>query len=80
MEKEMDYLVADENCKEALKELMIEENKIKWLSKYEKLFKKVSISPLGLPNIANANFNGVNYHFIGEFHMVYQRVMQDLTN
>ena len=41
MENEMNYLVADENCKEALKELMIEENKIKWLSKYEKLFKKV---------------------------------------
>jgi hypothetical protein len=76
----MDFLVADENCKEALKELMFDPNKVKWLSKCEKLFKKVSISPLGLPNIANANFNGVNYHFIGEFHMVYQRVMQDLTN
>jgi len=80
MENEMDYLVADENCKEALKELMIEENKIKWLSKYEKLFKKVSISPLGLPNIANANFDGVNYPFIGKFHRVYQRVTQNLTN
>jgi hypothetical protein len=75
----MDYFVADENCKEALKELMIEENKIKWLSKYEKLFKKVSISPLGLPNIANANFNGVNYHFIGEFHHEYQLVQHELT-
>jgi hypothetical protein len=80
MENEMDFLVADENCKEALKELMIEENNIKWLSKYEKLFKKVSISPLGLPNIANANFDGVNYPFIGEFHRVYQLVMQDLSN
>ena len=76
----MDYLVADENCKEALKELMIEENKIKWLSKYEKLFKKVSISPIGLPKIANVNFDGVNYPFIGEFHRVYQRVTQNLTN
>lgn len=80
MKIEFDYLVADENCKEALKELMIDANKVKWLRKYEKLFKKVSISPLGLPNIANANFDGVNYPFIGEFHRVYQLVMQDLSN
>jgi hypothetical protein len=33
MENEMDYLVADEICKEALKELMIDANKVKWLSK-----------------------------------------------
>jgi hypothetical protein len=32
MENEMDYLVVDENYKEVLKELMIVENKIKWLS------------------------------------------------
>ena len=80
MFNKFDHLKADENCKEALKELMFEGNNFKWLSDYKTLFKKVSISPLGLPNIANANFDGVNHHFIGEFHMVYQRVMQDLTN
>ena len=81
MRNEMDYLVADENCKIALRELMFTSFKTKWLKDYTKLFKKMSVQPsVDLPNIANANFNGVNYHFIGEFHMVYQRMMQDLTN
>jgi len=81
MENEMDYLVADENCRIALRELMFTTFKTDWLKDYTKLYKKVSVQPSQyLPIIANANFDGVNYHFIGEFHMVYQRVMQDLTN
>ena len=81
MENEMDYLVADENCRIALRELMFTSYKTKWLKDYTKLFKKVSVQPSqDLPNIANANFDGVNYPFIGEFHRVYQLVMQDLSN
>ena len=77
----MDYLVAVENCRIALRELMFTSYKTKWLKDYTKLFKKVSVQPSqDLPNIANANFDGVNYPFIGEFHRVYQLVMQDLSN
>ena len=81
MENEMDYLVADENCRIALRELMFTTFKTNWLKDYTKLFKKVSVQPSqDLPNIANANFDRVNYPFIGEFHRVYQLVMQDLSN
>ena len=81
MENEMDYLVADENCRIALRELMFTTLKTNWLKGYTKLYKKVSVQPSqDLPNIANANFDGVNYPFNGEFHRVYQRVIQDLTN
>ena len=80
MENEIDYLVADENCKEAIKELMFDANKIKWLCKYSKLFKKVSICPTELPNIANANFDGVNYSFIKVFHNKFQLVNLELSN
>ena len=34
MKKEFDYLVKNENCKEALKELMFYANHVKWLSEY----------------------------------------------
>ena len=81
MENEMDYLVADENCRIALRELMFTTLKTNWLKDCTKLYKKVSVQPSqDLPNIANANFDGVNYPFIGEFHRVYQLVMQDLSN
>ena len=80
MDNEIDYLVADENCKEAIKELMFDANKLKWLRKYKRLFKKVSICPSGLPNIANSNFDGVNYGFIREFHNEFQLVLLELSN
>lgn len=76
----MDYLVADENCKEALKELMFDTNKVKWLRKYEGLFKKVSIKPKGLPEIANCNLNGITYCFIIEFHQEYILLQRELSN
>jgi hypothetical protein len=81
MENKMDYLVADENCRIALRELMFSFFKTNLLKDYTKLFKKVSVQPTqDLPNIANANFDGVNYPFISEFHRGYQLVMQDLSN
>jgi hypothetical protein len=80
MEKEIDYLEADESCKEAMNELMINANKEKWLRKYCKLFKKISICPTGLANIANANFDGINYISIRVFHNEYQLVHLELSN
>ena len=67
--------MADDYCKEAIKVLMFDANKEKWLRRYCKLFMKVSICPTGHPNIANANLDGINYPLIGEFHRVYQLVI-----
>jgi hypothetical protein len=57
MKTEKDFCIANENAKEALKELMFDANKVKWLIKYQDLFKKVSIRPKGLPEIVNCNFH-----------------------
>ena len=80
MKNEFDYLSTNENCKKALKELMFDANKVKWLRKYKGLFKKVSISPKGLPEIVNCNLNGITYCFIIEFHQEYKIVEHELTN
>ena len=80
MKKENDFWIANENAKEALKELMFDDNKVKWLTKYLWLFKKVSIKPKGLPVIVNCNLNGITYCFISEFHQEYQLVQHELTN
>ena len=80
MKKERDFWIANENAKEALKELMFDANKVKWLRKYQGLFKKVSIKPKGLPEIANCNLNGITYCFIIEFHQEYKLVQNELSN
>ena len=38
MKKEKDLCIANDNAKEALKELMFDANKVKWLRKYQGLF------------------------------------------
>jgi len=80
MDNEIDYLVADENCKQAIKELMFDANRLKWLKKYRRLYEKVNLSPKELPNVANANFNGVVYGFIKDFHKEYSLVLLEITN
>jgi hypothetical protein len=80
MNNEIDYLVADENCKQAIKELMFDANRLKWLKKHKRLFDKISLSPKELPNVANASFNGVVYGFIKDFHKEYSLVLLEITN
>ena len=80
MENEFDYLIADENCKQAVMQLIFVASKVKWLKKYKKLYEKVTIRPEGLPRIINSNFNGVRYDFIIDFCREYQNVEQEITN
>ena len=80
MFNEIDYLLADENYKEALKELIFDAIKVKWLRKYLGLFKKITIRPKGLAEIVNCNLNGITYCFISEFHQEYKLVQHELTN
>ena len=79
MENEFDYFIADENCKQAIKQLMSDANKVKWLKEYRWLFQKVTIHPKGLPRIIIANFNGVRYDFIIDFCKKYQIVEFEIT-
>jgi hypothetical protein len=80
MENEFDYLVADENCKQALTELIVNANRLKWIKEYKWLFQKVTIRETELPRVVNANFNGVIYGYIVDFCREYQLVELELTN
>jgi hypothetical protein len=43
MKKEKDFWIANENYKEALKKLILDTNKLKWLTKYQRFFQNVSL-------------------------------------
>lgn len=80
MENEIDYLVADDNCKQALIDLIDCANRLKWLKKYKRLYQKVTIQPRGLPKVINAFLNGVKYDNIFDFCREYQLVVLEITN
>jgi hypothetical protein len=75
-----DYLsfeIADGFCEESLFEEYKMKDKDKWITDYNDLYKSISISPKGLPSIANANFNGRKYNNISLFHSKYiQRLFE----
>ena len=71
-----DFQSLNERCEKALKQ--VDNNPIDtWLHQASKLFKAISIQPEGLPSIANANFEGVHYKFISEFHKLYKQKTQE---
>ena len=80
MKKEQDFWIANENAKEALKELMFDANKVKWLTKYQRLFQKVSLKHKVLPELVNCNFYGLTYCFEREFHHESLLVQHELNN
>ncbi len=45
MDNEIDYLVADENCKQAIKELMFDANRLKCLKNTEDYMKRSNLVP-----------------------------------
>jgi len=69
----IDYQITDHLCEEALIELEVTEPDV-WIIKHKILFESISIKPKGLPSIANQNYQGVKYSFIGKFHSKYQQL------
>ncbi len=65
------YEIADKFCEEALELENGDIDRDYWLDNNKDLYKSVSISPKGLPSIANANFKGVKYENIYNFHSKY---------
>ena len=65
------YEIADKFCEEALELENGDIDRDYWLEDNKDLYKSVSISPEGLPSIANANFKGVKYENIYDFHSKY---------
>ena len=70
------FIELDERCRKALDQLDKVERNI-CLQKSSLLFKLISIQPAGLSSIANANFEGVHYKYIFEFHKSYLRLLNN---
>ena len=66
------YTELNKRCENALNELNIQDMKT-WLHRSIRLFNAISIQPEGLPSIVNANFEGIHYKFISEFHNAYKQ-------
>lgn len=65
------YEIADKFCEEALEIESGDVDRDYWLEDNKDLYRSVSIAPEGLPSIANANFKGVKYKNIFDFHSKY---------
>ena len=68
----IDYQIADNFCEEALIELENIHPSV-WLETHKDLFESITIKPAGLPAIANQNYMGVSYAYIGMFFETYQK-------
>ena len=68
----IDYQIADNFCEEALIELESIHPSV-WLETHKDLFESITIKPAGLPAIANQNYMGVSYAYIGMFFETYQK-------
>jgi hypothetical protein len=66
------YYTKSRNCETALRELKTDISVKVWLSNNISLFNDVTISPEGLPIIADANFNGTSFESIKKFVSVYE--------
>ena len=71
MEK-IDFQIADNFCEEALIELT-NTHSSGWIVKHKDLFESISIQPEGRPSIANQNYGGIKYDYIGQFHSIYEQ-------
>jgi hypothetical protein len=70
MEK-IDFQIADNFCEEALIELA-NTHPSSWIVLHKDLFESISIKPEGRPSIANQNYGGIKYDYIGQFHSIYE--------
>jgi hypothetical protein len=68
----IDYQIADNFCEEALIELEGIHPSI-WLETHKDLYESIVIKPAGLPAIANQNYMGVSYNYVGIFFETYQK-------
>ena len=76
MMDQMEYVMRDINCQQALKELNDDIFLRHWIEKYKNLKRKISNEPEGLPSIASCHCDGVRYASIAEFHRIYETLLK----
>jgi len=79
MNDQMEFVMRDINCQQALDELKEDIFLRDWIEKYKKLKKQISIEPAGLPSIASSHCDGVRYASIAEFHSIYETLLKYVT-
>lgn len=68
MDQQLNFILRDTNCKQALIDLRTNISVPAWLDAHAALFKSISIAPEGLPSIASANYQGEHFEWISKFH------------
>ena len=76
MNQQLNFIIRDTNCKQALADLRTNISVPQWLDSNTALFKSISIAPEGRPSIASANFQGEYYEWISAFHRFYQTLVE----
>jgi hypothetical protein len=76
MNQQLNYIIRDTNCKQALADLRTNISVPQWLDEHAALFKSISIAPEGRPSIASANYQGEHYEWISAFHRLYQTLIE----
>ena len=76
MNDQMEFVMRDINCQQALNELKEDIFLRDWIDKYKKLKKQISIEPAGLPSIASSHCDGIRYASIAEFHCIYETLLK----
>ena len=76
MNDQMEFVMRDINCQQALDELKEDIFLRDWIDKYKKLKKQISIEPAGLPSIASSHCDGIRYASIAEFHRIYETLLK----
>ena len=73
------YLEVHRECRVAIKEF----NQIKsgksersleeWAGKYKTLYQRISYGPEGMPDVADANIEGIHFTYISQFHSIFNK-------
>jgi len=73
------YLEVHRECRVAIKEFnqiksgKSERNLEEWTWKYKTLFQKISYGAEGIPDVADANIEGIHFTYISQFYSIFNK-------
>ena len=76
MKDQIDYILANARCQCAIDEAEKTPSD-EWLKTYNNLYNEISYSAGNLPSIADANFDGIRYTSILNFHSLYNKLLKN---
>jgi hypothetical protein len=67
-----DYLMTELECLAAIEAFKTTTTVPEWLTKYKELYRNITISPAGFPEIVDCHFGGETFEGIQKFGNLYQ--------